>query len=172
MWIVRLSGPPARRGLDAAMLVAERDLQVKDLLAMALEAKMPRLDDAGVNRADRDLVNLLALDAEEIRDADDGVLARVPAPGVVAGAVRAVKATGLNQGWPSGRTPYCSANSRSKRWTCGQSGVSEAKLVRVQRRLADVQQARGAVGQDDIEVHGRRTSRHGPEEGGDTLPPA
>ena len=56
--------------LDAAMLVAERDLQVKDLLAVALEAEMSRLDDAGVNRADRDLVDLLAFDPEEVGDAD------------------------------------------------------------------------------------------------------
>ena len=62
--------PADERALDAAMLVAERDLQVEDLLAVALEAEMPRLDDAGVNGADGDLVDLFALDAEEIGDAD------------------------------------------------------------------------------------------------------
>ena len=54
------------------MLIAERDLQVKDLLAVALEAEMSRLDDAGVNRTDRDLVDLFAFDPEEVRDADNG----------------------------------------------------------------------------------------------------
>ncbi len=62
---------PAHEGrLDAAMLVAERDLQVKDLLAMALEAEMPRLDDPGVNRANRDLVDLFAFNPEKVGDAD------------------------------------------------------------------------------------------------------
>ena len=63
--------PADQRPLDAAVLVAERDLQVEDLFAVALEAKMARLDDAGVDRADRHLVDLLALDAVEVRDADD-----------------------------------------------------------------------------------------------------
>ncbi len=48
------------------MLVAERDLEVEDVLAVALEAEVPRLDDAGVDRADGDLVDLVALDAEEV----------------------------------------------------------------------------------------------------------
>ena len=62
---------PADEGpLDAAMLIAERDLQVEDLLAMALEAEMPGLDDPGVNRADRDLMNFLAFDSKEVGDAD------------------------------------------------------------------------------------------------------
>ena len=44
---------------------------MEDLLAVALEAEVPGLDDAGVDRADRDLVDLLALDPVEVRDADD-----------------------------------------------------------------------------------------------------
>ena len=62
--------PAHEGGLDAAMLVAERDLEVKDLLAMALEAEMSGLDDAGVNRANRDLVDLFAFNPEEVGDAD------------------------------------------------------------------------------------------------------
>ena len=62
--------PADQRPLDAAVLIAQRDLQVEDLFAVALEAEMPRLDDAGVDRADRDLVDLLPLDAEEVGDAD------------------------------------------------------------------------------------------------------
>ncbi len=38
---------------------------MEDLLAVALEAEVAGLDDAGVHRADRDLVHLLALDHEE-----------------------------------------------------------------------------------------------------------
>jgi hypothetical protein len=45
-------------GLDAAVLVAERDLEMEDFLAGALETKVAGLDDAGVHRADRDLVHL------------------------------------------------------------------------------------------------------------------
>ena len=72
--------PADERPLDPAMLVAQRDLQVKDLLAVALEAEMPRLDDAGVNGTDRDLVDLLPFDPEKIRDADDRSFARSSCP--------------------------------------------------------------------------------------------
>ncbi len=57
-----------QRLLDPAMLVAQRDLQMQHLLAVALKAEMPRLDDAGVNRTDRDFVNLTAFDPEEFAD--------------------------------------------------------------------------------------------------------
>ena len=80
---------PAHEGpLDAAMLVAERDLEVKDLLAVALEPEVPGLDHAGVDRADRDLVDLVPFDPEEISHSgrDPGV--RRPAPRVVALAIR------------------------------------------------------------------------------------
>ena len=45
---------------------------MEDLLAVALEAEVPRLDDAGVDRTDRDLVDLLAFDAVEVGHADVG----------------------------------------------------------------------------------------------------
>ena len=61
-----LSGPPTRARSDSAMLIAQGDLQVEDMLAVTLEAEVPRLDHAGVNRPDRDLVDLVAFDAEEI----------------------------------------------------------------------------------------------------------
>src|SRR5207244_435341 len=57
--------------LDRPVLVAEGDLQVEDLLAVALETEVPRLDDPGVNRPDRHLVHLVALDPEEV--GEDGV---------------------------------------------------------------------------------------------------
>src|SRR5262249_25741170 len=90
--------PASEHSLRTAMLIAERDLQVKDLFAVALETEMARLDNAGVNRTDRDLVDFLPLDAVEVGDADDGGLARRPAPDVVAGTVRGVKANGLEPG--------------------------------------------------------------------------
>ena len=60
---VRAAG---ERLLDAAMLVAERDFQVQHFFARALEAEMARLDDAGMDRADGDFVNLAAVHAEEL----------------------------------------------------------------------------------------------------------
>ena len=61
---------PADEGpLDAAVLVAQRDLEVVDLLAMALEPEVAGLDDPRVDRADRHLVDLLAVHAEEPRHA-------------------------------------------------------------------------------------------------------
>ena len=41
---------PEQQGLHAAVLVAERDLQGEDPLAVALEPEVARLDDAGVDR--------------------------------------------------------------------------------------------------------------------------
>ncbi len=54
-----------QQGLGAAVLVAEVDLEGDDLLAAALEAKVPGLDDPCVHRADRDLVDARAFDPEE-----------------------------------------------------------------------------------------------------------
>ena len=51
--------------LDAAVLVPELDLEVMHLLAQAHEAKRPGLDHPRVNRADGDLVRLLALERVE-----------------------------------------------------------------------------------------------------------
>src|SRR5262245_32721054 len=57
--------PARERLLDAAMLVAQSNFQMQHFFAVALESKMSRLDDAGVNRPDGDLVNLAPLHAEE-----------------------------------------------------------------------------------------------------------
>jgi hypothetical protein len=64
------------------VLIAERDLEVEDLLAVALEAEVAGLDDAGVDRADGDLVDLLAFHAEEVGHAGNRVAVRGTAPGV------------------------------------------------------------------------------------------
>ena len=138
-----LVGAADQGPLDAAMLVAQRDLQVKDLLAVALEAEMPRLDDAGVDRTDRDLVDLLALDPEEVGDADDRSFARPPAPGVVAGAVRAMKANRLEPGMPFGTDPVLLGNLALEEMDLRAVGGQRGKVVRVQRRRADTQQRRG-----------------------------
>ena len=78
----QLVRPALQRLLDAAMLVAERDLEVEDALAVALETEVPRLDDTGVDGADGDLVDLVPLHAEEGRHAGDRLLARSATEGV------------------------------------------------------------------------------------------
>ena len=60
---VAASRPQQR--LDALVRVAEPLLQPHHGLAVAGEAEMPGLDDAGMHRADRDLVQVLALDRQE-----------------------------------------------------------------------------------------------------------
>ena len=64
--------PALQRPLDAAVLVSERDLEMDDPFAVAIEAKMPGLDDAGVDRADRDFMDFGAGHLEEIGLADGG----------------------------------------------------------------------------------------------------
>src|SRR4051812_14305500 len=68
-----MDGPAIRsageRPFDPPVLVAEADLEMEDVLAMALEAEVPGLDDAGMHRADPHLVDLRALDAIEVDDA-------------------------------------------------------------------------------------------------------
>src|SRR5262249_28503522 len=95
-----LVGPAEQRPLDAAVLVAQGYFQMVNLFAVALKAEMPRFDDAGVDRADRHLVNFLSRDAVIVGDADGRRLATRAAPGVMAGAVGWVKADGLEPGMP------------------------------------------------------------------------
>ena len=54
-----------QRLLNAAMLIAERDFQVQHFFARALETEMARFDDARMDRADRDFVNLATVHAEK-----------------------------------------------------------------------------------------------------------
>jgi hypothetical protein len=66
-----------QRTLDAAVLVAERDLEVEHLLAVTLEAEVAGLDHSGVYRSDRHFVYLVALDAVVVHLSDRrAVLAR------------------------------------------------------------------------------------------------
>src|SRR5947199_80989 len=51
----------------ALVQVAQPFLQPGHRLALDVEAEMPGLDDAGMDRADRDLVHAIALDGEEFR---------------------------------------------------------------------------------------------------------
>ncbi|HMD60334.1 MAG TPA: hypothetical protein VKG78_02830, partial [Opitutaceae bacterium] len=60
----------------AAVLVAKGYLEVKNLLARALEAEMPGFNYAGMHRPDRDLMNLAALHAEEFPGSRGGARPR------------------------------------------------------------------------------------------------
>ena len=84
--------------LDAAVLVAERYLEVEDLLAVALEPEVPRLDDAGVHGPHGYLVHLVALDAVEVHHTDHGRLVVTSVPRVVARAAGSHEADGLEPG--------------------------------------------------------------------------
>ena len=50
------------RALEATVLVEEPEVEVQDPLADDVEAKVPGLDDPGVDRADRHLVGIVAAD--------------------------------------------------------------------------------------------------------------
>ncbi len=149
---MRLFGAADQRSLDSSMLIAQRDLQVEDLLAVALEAEMPRFDDAGVNGTDRDFVNLLAFDPEKVGDADDGLFARLPVPGIVAGAVRGVKANRLEPGMPFGTDPVLLGEFPLEEVDLGTVRGQRWKTVRVQSRLADAQQRASAVGENGVNL--------------------
>src|ERR1017187_495539 len=77
-----------QRSLHATVLITERDFQMEYMFAMALKTEMSGLDHARMNRADSHFVHFLAFDAVKVRHADEGLFARRPAPGVVAGALR------------------------------------------------------------------------------------
>src|SRR5262245_56098846 len=72
------------------MLVAERNLQMEDGLAVALKPEVAGLDDASVNGSDRDFMDLFARDCEERRDRRNYRLASVPTPGIAPGPPRLV----------------------------------------------------------------------------------
>ena len=94
---VTAKGPAPHRLLDAPVLIAQRYFQVIDRFPVTLEPEMARLDNPGVDGADRHLMDLLALHAEEV-DLPDRRPGR-------SGPVHAGNRTGLSQGWPSGIAP-------------------------------------------------------------------
>ena len=157
---VRLSGPPTSARSTPAVLVAERDLQVEDLFAVALEPEMPRLDDAGVDRADRDLVDLLALDAEEVGDADDRRFARLAGPTRRARTVRGVEPDRLEPGMSLGTDPVLLGDLPLEEVGLRAIGGQRREAVRVEGRPADPQESRGR------RRRGRRKTSTSPEGSG------
>src|SRR5882672_3919769 len=80
------------------MLVAEGDLQVEHLFAMALESEMAGLDDSRMDGTHRHFVDFLSFDAVEVGDADDRPVGCRPVPCIAAGNPRGVEAHGLEPG--------------------------------------------------------------------------
>ena len=82
------------------MLVAQGDLQVIDVFTMALETEMTRLDDAGMHRPDRHLVDFSPFYTVVITDAGEHRMAGLPSPGIVPGSQGRVVAHRLEPGVP------------------------------------------------------------------------
>ena len=111
---------PSASALQVAVLVEQPRVEVEDALADRVEAEVPRLDDAGVDRADGDLVDVVAGDgggprAERARDGTPGAAAVVP------GEVDAVEVVRLalvprevraGDRRPSARTPSAAGQRR------------------------------------------------------------
>ena len=140
------------------MLIAQRDFQVKHLLAVALKAEMARLDDAGVDRADRDLVNFLPLDAVKVHHADDGTLVRITAPGVVTGPIRRVEPHRLEPRMPVGPHAELLGNLALEKVNlrdipASATGNYPSPAVCV----TNVEQRPAAVGNDGIQFHAVRS---------------
>ena len=112
---------------------------------------MARLDDAGVDGADRDLVDLAAIHAEEL---------------AVRGRVAAVRRTGLSHGCPPGVRPCCSQTSRSNRCACGWV-CRERRIAAGERRAApDGERVVGVEGQHGDEACARPPARRTRRTGG------
>ena len=93
---------PDERGLDAAVLIAEGDLEMEDVLAMTLETEVAGLDDARVDGPDGDLVDFGSGHGEEVDDTGQNRRSRLPAPRVATGAIRVMEADGLHPGMSLG----------------------------------------------------------------------
>ena len=80
VWHASRGGSAHQRALGAAVLVAQRDLEMEYPFAVTLEAEVSRLDHSGVDRPDGHFVDLLALDLEEVGHAGENRLRvrRVP----------------------------------------------------------------------------------------------
>jgi hypothetical protein len=132
------------------MLIAERNLQVKDLLTVALETEMSWLDDAGVDRTDRDLVNLLSFHSVKIGHTDDGRFIVPPAPRIVAGTVGAVEPNWLEPGMSPGTYPILLGNFPLKEMHLRAVRCQGRKTIRVQGSLSHAQQRAGTVTENGI----------------------
>ena len=146
-------GAAGQGAFGPAMLIAQRNLQVEDLFAVALEAKMSRLDDAGMDGADGDLVDFLPLDAVIVHDADQRLLSGRAIPGVVAGPIGGVEADRLEPGMAVGPHAVLLGQLALEQMSLRAVGRQRRIAVAGQAGAANAHQARGAVGEDGIQLH-------------------
>ena len=85
---------------NPAMLKSERYFQVEYLFAMTLKTKMPRFYNAGVDRADRHLMNFIPFDTVKIHYGRQQAAAIAPAPESFSVAERLLETNRLEPGVP------------------------------------------------------------------------
>ena len=134
------------------MLVAQRNFQVEYVFAVTLKAKMSRLDHAGVNRPHGNFVDFLPLDAVKIGDADDGSLARLPAPGIVPRSIGGVKPNRLEPRMPFGTHAVLFGDFSLEEVHLRTVRSHGRKTIRFQRCLAHVQLRTSRIGQDHVKI--------------------
>ena len=83
---------------DAAMLKTERYFQMKDLFAVTLKAEMPRFNDAGMHRANRNFMYFIPFNTIEIHHSRGQATTVTVAPETFPLAQRLLKAYRLEPG--------------------------------------------------------------------------
>ena len=142
-WRARVEIGAGHQALDALVHIAEALLQAHHRLAVGGEAEMPGLDDAGMHRADRDLVQALALGRQEGVGRRRRPALRSRAPSGCAHAPAAVVEPGPRIGQPLGLRPNRSrdralqpdrrrhgARPTEGKWPSGQARLSTRDLGR------------------------------------------
>ncbi len=159
--------PPDQRALEAAVLVAEHDLEVQHLLAVALEAEVAGLDDAGVHGPDGDLVHLIAFHAEE-RVVRADAERRVVQP-VRARAVRRVAAQRLEPRVAGGQDAEL-LHDLALEARGGDDVRGERRVLGADRRRHQLEAGLAVARGDQQQLRGgrlRRRAGSGPSEEGD-----
>src|SRR5262249_41875136 len=112
---------------------------MEDVLAVALEAKVSRLDDAGVDRADSDLVNFLSFDSVKIGHSNNGACAPLPSPCIVAREVGCVETHRLQPRMAFGTHAELLRNLALEQMNLGARRSERWEAVRIQGRSANSQ---------------------------------
>ena len=160
-----LAGHSLQQALHAAMLVAEHDLEKQHLLAVRLEAEVRRLDNAGVDRTDRDLVHLLAVDAKE--RVGFGVEDEGRAPGRT--VIRQMATQGFEPRVPVGHHGTLLRNLALE-GVCLGTVWSEGRILLAYQRTRGTQLPEGVMGQDGDQPRGIVALRHAEERDETPLP--
>src|ERR1700722_3483189 len=121
------------------MLITERDLQVEHLLSVALEAKMPRLNDPGMDGTNGNFVNLFPFNAVEICHTNERFFSGFPAPGIVSGTIRLVKPDRLEPRVSFRAHSILLGNLSFKEMNLWAIGRHRGKPIGIERYLPDAQ---------------------------------